>query len=220
MTMDKDIDIEVMIRRIGQELFSAIRETPPAFDRKTWTGRIMNWSMKQEDLKIRLFRFIDVLPSLRSDEQVTRLLQEYFSGDADLPKLISGGIGLLSGTGFVAGPVIRKSVESMARQFIAGKDANDAKNTLNELRKDGSGFSIDLLGEAVVSDKEALEYAGRYLALLDFIHESLPDEAGTDVSFKVSSLYSQLDPRDWDGSIARTKENLRPILRQAKALRI
>jgi RHH-type proline utilization regulon transcriptional repressor/proline dehydrogenase/delta 1-pyrroline-5-carboxylate dehydrogenase len=128
--MDKEVDIEVKIRGIGLELFSAIREVPPAFDRKRWTGRIMNWSMKQEEFKIRLFRFIDVLPSLRSDDQVARLLQEYFSGEADVPKLISGGIGLLSRMGIapaVAGPVIRKSIESMARQFIAGKDANDVR---------------------------------------------------------------------------------------------
>ncbi len=223
MTMDEEVGIEVKIRGTGLELFSAIREVPPAFDRKRWIGRIMNWSMKQEEFKIRLFRFIDVLPSLRTDDQVARLLQEYFPGEADVPERISGGIGLLSRMGIapaVAGPVIRKSIESMARQFIAGKDANDVLNALNALRKDGSGFSIDLLGEAVVSDKEALEYTGRYLGLLDFIHESLLDEAGPDVSFKVSSLYSQLDPRDWEGSLARTKENLRPILRKAKALGI
>ena len=223
MTMNKEVDIEEKIRGIGLKLFPAIREVPPAFDRKRWTGRIMNWSMKQEDFKIRLFRFIDVLPSLRSDDQVVRLIKEYFPGEADVPKVISGGIDLLSRIGIaqaVAGRVIRKSIKSMARQFIAGKDANEVKNALNALRKEGSGFSIDLLGEAVVSDKEALEYTGRYLELLDFIHEGLPDETGPDVSFKVSSLYSQLDPRDWDGSLARTKKNLRPILRKAKALGI
>jgi hypothetical protein len=34
MTMDKKVDIEVKIRGIGLELFSAIREVPPAFDKK------------------------------------------------------------------------------------------------------------------------------------------------------------------------------------------
>jgi RHH-type proline utilization regulon transcriptional repressor/proline dehydrogenase/delta 1-pyrroline-5-carboxylate dehydrogenase len=71
-----------------------------------------------------------------------------------------------------------------------------------------------------VSDKEAAEYGGRYLALLDFIRENFPEEAGSDVSIKISSLDSQLDPRDWEGSLARVKENLRPILRKAKALGI
>jgi RHH-type proline utilization regulon transcriptional repressor/proline dehydrogenase/delta 1-pyrroline-5-carboxylate dehydrogenase len=217
----KEVEIEEKVRETGLELFSVMRDVPPVFDRKTWTGRIMAWAMQHEEFKVRLFRFVDVLPSLRSDEQVARLLQEYFSGETNVPKLVSGGIGLLFGKGFapaVVGPVVRKSVEAMARQFIAGKDANEVKNAVNTFRQDGSGFSIDLLGEAVVSDKEAAEYGGRYLALLDFIHESFTDEAGPDVSIKVSSLYSQLDPRDWEGSLAGVKENLRPILRKAKAL--
>ncbi len=221
--IDAEINIEEKIREMGLELLSAVREVPPAFDRKRWTGRIMDWSMKHEDFKIRLFRFIDVLPSLKSDEQVVRLLQEYFSGEANVPKAIIGGIGMFFGRGIapaIAGPVIRKSIESMALQFIAGKDAKDIRNAIKTLRQDGSLFSIDLLGEVVVSDKEAAEYAERYLALLDFIHESFPNDAGPEVSIKVSSLDSRLDPLDEKGSLARTGENLRPILRKAKALGI
>ncbi len=223
MTVDKEVNIEEKIRETGFELFSAIREAPPVFDVKRWTGRIMDWSMKHEDFKIRLFRFIDVLPSLRTDEQVVRMLQEYFSDESDVPRFVSAGIGMLFGKALVpaiAGPAIRKSIESMALQFIAGKEAKGIKNAINTLRKDGSRFSIDLLGEAVVSDKEAAEYARRYLALLDFIHESFADEAGPDVSIKVSSLDSRLDPLDWEGSIDRSGEHLRPILRKAKALGI
>ncbi|HUI45230.1 MAG TPA: proline dehydrogenase family protein [Nitrospirota bacterium] len=223
MRIDTEGNIEEKIRETGLELLAAVRDVPLVFDRKRWSGRIMDWSMKHEDFKIRLFRFIDVLPSLRSDEQVVRLLQEYFSGEANVPKLISGGIGMLFGKGLspaIAGPVIRKGIESMAMQFIAGKDPQDIKNAINTLRKDGSLFSIDLLGEAVVSDKEAAEYAERYLALLDFIHENFPDDEGADVSIKVSSLDSRLDPLDEEGSLARTSENLRPILRKAKALGI
>jgi RHH-type transcriptional regulator, proline utilization regulon repressor / proline dehydrogenase / delta 1-pyrroline-5-carboxylate dehydrogenase len=223
VTTGKDINIEEKIRDTGLELFSAVREVPPVFDMKRWTGRIMDWSMKHEEFKVRLFRFIDVLPSLKSDEQLVRLLQEYFSHDDNMLKIISGGIGILFGKVLaptVAGPVIRKSIESMARQFIAGKDSDDIKNAIEALRKDGSRFSIDLLGEAVVSDKEARDYADRYLSLLGFIHENFPDEAGANISIKVSSLYSQLDPRDWECSLARTKENLRPILRKAKSFNI
>ncbi len=223
MTADKELNLEEKIHETGLELFSAIREAPPVFDVKRWTGSIMDWSMKHEDFKIRLFRFIDVLPSLRTDEQVVRMLQEYFSDESDVPRFISAGIGMLVGKALVpaiAGPVIRKSIESMALQFIAGKDAKGIKNAINTLRKEGSRFSIDLLGEAVVSDKEAAEYAHRYLALLDFIHESFADEAGPDVSIKVSSLDSRLDPLDREGSIVRSGEHLRPILRKAKALGI
>jgi RHH-type proline utilization regulon transcriptional repressor/proline dehydrogenase/delta 1-pyrroline-5-carboxylate dehydrogenase len=68
----------------------------------------------------------------------------------------------------------------------------------------------------VVSDKEALAYAERYLALLDLLYKKFPEESRPDVSIKVSSFYSQLDPVDWEGSITRAKEGLRPLLRKAK----
>ena len=222
MTMDDDsADLEEKIRTTGREIHAALRGVPTVFDTKRWIGRVMEWAMKQEDFKIRLFRFIDVLPSLKTDDLVVRLLQEYFSEDAEVPKLVRGGIGLLSGKGpvpRVAGRVIRKSVESIARQFIAGKDPEDAVKVLDSLRSAGTEFTIDLLGEVVVSDGEAREYAQRYLALLDYLHTRRPDGQRPDVSIKVSSFYSQLDPVDWEGSIERTKEGLRPLLRKAKEL--
>jgi RHH-type transcriptional regulator, proline utilization regulon repressor / proline dehydrogenase / delta 1-pyrroline-5-carboxylate dehydrogenase len=221
--VNNELIIEERIRKKGLELFSVMREVPPVFDLRRWTGRIMDWAMKHEEFKIKLFRFIDVLPSLGSDEQVARLAQEYFSGETEMPRFISGGISMLFGKGYasaVAGPVIRKSVESMARQFIAGKDASDAMQAINALRREGTRFSIDLLGEVVVSNEEAGEYAGRYLALMDFIQENISDAAEPDVSFKISSLYSNLDPVDWEGSIQETKNSLRPLLRKAGELGI
>ncbi|MGE5809056.1 MAG: L-glutamate gamma-semialdehyde dehydrogenase, partial [Nitrospirota bacterium] len=43
-----------------------------------------------------------------------------------------------------------------------------------------------------------------------------PGQARPDVSVKVSSFYSQLDPVDWEGSIERAGEGLRPVLRKAR----
>jgi RHH-type proline utilization regulon transcriptional repressor/proline dehydrogenase/delta 1-pyrroline-5-carboxylate dehydrogenase len=223
MTIDKEINFDEKIYETGLDLFSAVRDMPPIFDMKRLSGRIMDWSMRHEDFKIRLFRFIDVLPSLKSDEQVVRMLQEYFSGEVDVPRLISSGIGTLFGkrlTPAIAGPLIRKSIESLASHFIAGTDKKDIRKAIHALLLDGSRFSIDLLGEAVVSDKESAEYAERYLSLLDFIHESFPAPVGPDVSIKVSSLDSRLDPIDSEGSIIRVCKKLRPILRKAKELDI
>lgn len=176
-----------------------------------------------EDFKLRLFRFIDVLPSLKTDELIVRLLHEYFSGETEIPKIISSGLRMLSKTDLIphlAGPLIRKSVESIARQFIAGKDAEDALKALDELRRDGTNFSIDLLGEVVVSEKEAGTYAGRYHSLLDVLQARFSEGSRPDVSIKVSSFYSQLDPIDWPGSIEKTKEGLRPLFRKARDLGI
>ncbi len=214
---------EEKIRKTGQELYSAMRGVPPAFDTKRWAGRLMEWAMKNEDFKVSLFRFIDVLPSLKTDDLVVRLLREYFVDAAEAPKLIRGGIGMLSREGVVprmAGTMIRKSVEAFAKQFIAAADVSGAEQTLRALRADGTEFSLDLLGEVVVSDREARAYGKRYLELCDLLSRMFPDEVRPDVSIKVSSFYSQLDPVDWEGSIERTKEALRPLLRKAKERRI
>ena len=221
--MDRDADVEAKTRETGRKIQAAMNGTPPAFDTTRWLGSIMDWAMKNEDFKLRLFRFIDVLPSLKTDELIVRLLHEYFSGETEIPRIISSGIGMLSKTGFIprlAGPLIRKSVASIARQFIAGKDAEDAMEALDDLRGDGTDFSIDLLGEVVVSEKEARSYAGRYHSLLDVLHARFSPGARSDVSIKVSSLYSQLDPIDWPGSIEKTKEGLRPLFRKARDLGI
>ncbi len=221
--MDRDAEIEAKTREAGREIHAAMSGAPPAFDSARWLGRIMDWAIKNDDFKLRLFRFIDVLPSLKTDELTVRILHEYFSGETEIPKIISSGIGMLSKAGLIphlAVPLIRKSVESVAREFIAGKGAEDALAALDDLRKDGTDFSIDLLGEVVVSEKEARMYAGRYHSLLDVLRARFSTGARPDVSIKVSSFYSQLDPIDWSGSIEKATEGLHPLFRKAKDLGI
>jgi len=57
------------------------------------------------------------------------------------------------------------NISGMARQFIVGVDAKDALSALKKVRKDGVAFTVDLLGEAVVSEQEAGEYFERYMDL-------------------------------------------------------
>ncbi len=219
--MDIDFDLEDRTVRIGRELYSATASAPALFDTRTWIGRIMDWSMKNEDFKITLFRFIDVLPSLRTDELVIRLLREHFSSRVQVPNVVRTCISLLPEKGFgtrLAGSVVRKAVSSLARQFIAGSEPDTVVRTLQKLRRDGTKFTIDVLGEVVVSDSEALRYAGQYLKLLELLDARYPREA--DLSVKVSSFDSQLDPIDTEGSIRRSRESLRPLLRKAKELGI
>ncbi len=191
-------------------------------------GRLMAHAMKDEEFRLNLFRYIDVLPSLKTDIQITNLLQEYFSDIEGAPLIIRKGVERISRgfIPFVAARLIKAGVKSLANQFIAGEGSRDAPKKLGALWEDGFASSVDLLGEAVLSDREAEEYTEKYLQLI----ESLALESGKwlkddilernnkgpiprfDISFKVSSLYSQLDPMDWDGSIERTKKGLRQIV--------
>ena len=49
------------------------------FSKDFWYGSIMDWSMKNDKFKTNMFRFVDVLPSLNSGEEVSTHLKEYFS---------------------------------------------------------------------------------------------------------------------------------------------
>lgn len=211
------------------------KEVPSIFDKRRWMGRVMEWAMRDEAFKTRLFRFVDVLPSLKTDDLVVRLLKEYFQEDVSAPPIIRQGIERISKgrvLPFVASRIVRAGVESLARQFIAGRDPKDALRSIGGLRKEGLAFSVDLLGEVVVGDKEARQYARRYLDLIDFLDQETKtwkedrllesDHKGPvpriDISVKISSFYSQFDPVDWEGSVKGAKEGLRPVFEKARGI--
>lgn len=232
--MDTDDNLEESIREVGGEIYSrAIDFTPSVFDKRRWEGKVLEWAMKNESFKTQLFRFIDLLPSLKSDPPVIRLLKEYFSDETiDLLGIFKIGVKDIPERGLMtraAAKAIRSNVRLLARQFIAGDNPEEAIGALEGLRSGGYAFSVYLLGEVVVSDKEATAYTGRYLELMDKLDPVVGrwsvvplldrDDKGElprlNVSIKASSLYSQLDPIDWEGSIENTKVNLRSIFRKA-----
>ena len=170
---------EDRIREIGKEIYDASRaEIPSVFDKSRWIGSALEWAMKDEAFKIRLFRFIDVLPSLKADTQVIQLLKEYFSDDGESQGILKWGIKGLPRKGMVsslAGKMIRQNVENVARQFIAGTGPDALLPVLVSLREAGFAFGIDILGEVVVSEREAESYAARYAGLLDTIRRAISE---------------------------------------------
>ena len=232
--MEQHQEIEERIKEISAVIYaSTAGAVPSVFDKKRWQGKVMEWVMKDEAFKIQLFRFIDVLPALKTDALVVRLLKEYFGEGSHAPNLMKWGIKGIPKSGIfpmIAGKAVKANVKSLAKQFIAGRTPEDSVDVLNSFRRDGFAFSIDLLGEVVVSDKEAKEYSENYLALLDYLnckidewqHDPLLDDDDKgkipklNISLKVSSFYSQLNPLDWEGSIEYTKNGLRPVFRKAK----
>ncbi|MGB9625009.1 MAG: L-glutamate gamma-semialdehyde dehydrogenase, partial [Phycisphaerae bacterium] len=102
--------------------------------------------------------------------------------------------------------------------------------TIEAMRARSLAFSVDLLGEAVLTTEEALQYQRAYLDLLDGLAGQVNqwpavdpidrDDAGplprVNVSVKLSSLYSQFDPIDPAGTGEAVKERLRPIFRAAR----
>src|SRR2546430_5799099 len=186
--------------------------------------------MRDEHFKVQLFRFVDVLASLHRGADIVQHLDEYFADmRSGYAPLIRTGVRAARIVPFISGQLLRWNVSGMARQFIAGRNPEDVMKTLRKKRKQGIGFTVDLLGEAVVSEQEANEYAMRCQQLLEHLgHEtrgwSDPLGKGADLfpvvnlSVKISALYSQMNPADPDDAIAHLAPKLRPILSRAREL--
>jgi RHH-type proline utilization regulon transcriptional repressor/proline dehydrogenase/delta 1-pyrroline-5-carboxylate dehydrogenase len=231
------VDIDQLQQNIltrGREFFAALgNEVPSIFKKNYWTGKVMDWSMSHEDFKVRLFRFIDVLPYLTTDKMLNEHIQEYFARDENVPAVLrfgakSAGIGGRLGMKLV-GKTIRKNIESMAYQFIIGSTIPETIRNLGKLRQKNFAFTLDILGEATVSEKEADLYAEKYMNLLEGLRQAQSNWAAlgrvdsaldwgcvpkVNISIKPSALYSQINPADFKGSVQHILDRLKPVYRK------
>ncbi|MFP5518751.1 MAG: proline dehydrogenase family protein [Bdellovibrionia bacterium] len=227
-------DIQAQIQARGEDILRRMEGQSKAsiFSKDFWYGSIMEWSMKNEKFKTNMFRFVDVLPSLNSGNEVARHLKEYFSegGEEKLPAVFNVGLGLGSlAPGLMAG-AIKKNVTSMATMFITGENPDEALPVLKKARKNKMTFTVDILGEATLSEKEAQDYSAKYMELITWLAkdaekwEEIPqidrDHEGSlpkvNVSVKMTALYSQISDKAWDESKTILKDRLRPIFKLGK----
>ena len=141
--------LQTETERRGRQIFELVDKHPePLFSKAGFYRRLMDLSMGDERFKARLFRFVDVLPSLQSSRQIIQHLDEYF-GENGFAPIVNAGIHLARIVPWISGRMLRWNVSGMARQFIAGKNPDDVMATLRKRRSQKIGFTVDLLGEAV-----------------------------------------------------------------------
>ncbi len=199
--------------------------------------KLMAWAMANEGLRVQLFRLIDCLPSLRSKAETARHMQEYLASDAVTLSALKSLLNFStdnpnSPTAIMAATTLNTAVETLARRYISGANLSEAIKTIEKLRRDHYCFTMDLLGEAVISEPEAQSYLERYLHMMtelsaraknwtdiDLIdradNESLPK---VQVSVKLSAFYSQFDPLDPVTTATKVSEPVRILLRRAAEL--
>jgi RHH-type proline utilization regulon transcriptional repressor/proline dehydrogenase/delta 1-pyrroline-5-carboxylate dehydrogenase len=228
--------IEDLTRRIGREIFGRVGLAGPVPFSPAWVDeRLMEWTMGDPTVKLQLFRFVDVLPALNGDPAaITRHLREYF-GEAGsrVPPWIALALRWLptkGALGRLLAWTARFSAERLASRFIAGSNIPEVVAAVESLRQSSLAFTVDLLGEATVTEEEADRAQAEYLELLHGLSEAaaywkeIPlidrDERGplprVNVSVKLSSLYSQFDSIDPAGTSRVVRSRLRPILRLAR----
>jgi RHH-type transcriptional regulator, proline utilization regulon repressor / proline dehydrogenase / delta 1-pyrroline-5-carboxylate dehydrogenase len=217
------------IEQRGTRILQLVDQQPESlFSRSGFYQRLMGFSMRDEQFKSRLFRFVAVLPSLRKSSEIVEHLEEYFADMRyGLAPLVHAGVRLARTFPWLSAPLLRWNVSGMAHQFIAGNNPADVMKTLRKRRARKIGFTVDLLGEAVVSETEADEYVARYVDLLEALTRETKDWTDplgrnselfpvVNISIKISALYSQINPADPADAIAHLTPKLRPILRRAR----
>ncbi len=225
---------EAKTQEIARKLLAATRENRSFFaqmrDQMRWDDKLLAWAMGNPGLRVQLFRFIDCLPSLRSKPEIASHLQEYLGDESvELPAALKGMLNFAnpdSMPGQVAATTVSTAVETLAHKYIAGENIKQVIKTIEQLRKDKMSFTLDLLGEAVITEAEAQSYLDRYLELMTQLTTAakrwLPiaaiDEVKpqVQVSVKLTAFYSQFDPLDAQGSEERVRTRIRTLLRHAK----
>lgn len=229
---------EEKTQAIAEELILATRQKGNIFSRlkeqMQFDDKLMAWTMSNPGLRVQLFRFIDTLPALQSKGEVMRHLQQYLTAEeVELPNELKGLLNFTepnSPPAQIAASTVTKAVETLAYKYISGETIKEVIKAVEKMRQEKMGFTIDLLGEAVITEGEAESYLQSYLDLITQLGtqaqkwatvpeidtadgENLPK---VQVSVKLTAFYSQFDPVDPEGSKIKVCDRLRPLLRHAK----
>jgi RHH-type proline utilization regulon transcriptional repressor/proline dehydrogenase/delta 1-pyrroline-5-carboxylate dehydrogenase len=228
-----DKDLEEKILSFGSVIFDTLgSEKPSAFNKEFWSAKVLGWAFLYPKFKVNLFRLVDVLPTLRDSKAIAEHIDLYLSAEAKKISLLAGWAFRMNPKSLrakIAAAITQASVKKMADDVIAGTTAEDAIKKLDSLRKEKLAFTVDLLGEYSVSEKEALIYQNRYFEILDSLEQKIShwntlgqivkDHPGETspicISVKLSALYSQISVLNFDRSVSILTERLSAIVRKA-----
>ena len=223
-------------RALEQELFDIGRRLAAAMPvtrnpLKAFDEKAMDLASQDAELKAALFRFVDVVPACRNLDDLARHLTGFLGEVETPPPPISAAMRMGgSKAGRTAlGAAAAAGVKHMAHRFIVGEDPQAALGVLRDLWKDGVASSVDLLGEATVTQAEAQRYADRCAGALDTLVAAARrwperprlerDSAGAlpraNLSVKVSALTPLLRPDAPRRGKEDAADRLRPLLRRA-----
>ena len=222
--MSQEFEKEVF--KIGSELLKeSAKQNQLFFKKNWWYQKILSLTMQRQSLKTNLFRFIDVLPNLSTDEQFLSHWNEYFKEDE--LRFITSGLGSLAPSLLVK--TIRSQITQVARMFITGSNPEESLKVISKNWERGFAFSLDILGEETLSEKEAEVYFQAYLSAMEQLKQAqknwpyqkaLQTDAEGEIpslnlSVKASALFSQVKVEAWDYSKEQIKKRFRPLFQKA-----
>ncbi len=227
-----DARVETELRRVGEQLAasfpSASRQPLRVLD-----ARAMELAAGDRELRAALFRFVDVAPACRSLDDLARHLIGFLDEVPDAPLPIATAMRVSNNRAGRAalGAAAAGGVKHLAHRFIVGETPRAALGTLRRLWETGVASSVDLLGEATVTEAEAERYAARCADAIEQLARATgewPERAvleadavgqlpRANVCVKVSALTPLLRPDAPQRGERDAARRLVPLLRSARA---
>jgi RHH-type transcriptional regulator, proline utilization regulon repressor / proline dehydrogenase / delta 1-pyrroline-5-carboxylate dehydrogenase len=215
-------ELERRVMQLGQEILTRAGEIQARQGTgERWVNNLLERSMADDAFRVKALRFIDVLPVLTNDMDLLRHLHEYFDQEElPLPKpvraLFASSHNALA-AGLIA-PMVRRGATALSERFLGGATLDDVQATLEKQTEQGVAISLDRLGEAVVSDTEAMRYLASYNEILEHLNHTPGGGDGRELnlSLKISSLYPRMTARDPQGAVDGVLGRLRPLLQKAR----
>jgi len=220
-------DLHAIGRTLAAAMPSGTRNPLKAVDDKA-----MDLASADQELKAALFRFVDVVPACRNLDDLARHLTAFLSEVEKPPPPIAVAMkmGNTKAGRTALGAAAATGVKHMAHRFIVGESPKAAMGELRDLWKDGVASTVDLLGEATVTQAEAQRYAERCAEALDALTAATRDwparpalEADStgplpraNLSVKVSALTPLLRPDAPEKGQRDAAERVRGLLRRAR----
>jgi len=229
MSAPSERDVQALARRIAE---AGGEEKTRLFRGTWWSDQLLAWAMAKGEFKTQLFRFVDVFPGCRDDDDVMRHMQEYF-GQGSTPAPLRLGLGVGGKVPFGAGvsaATARRNIHRMARQFIAGQNAAEALPRLEELWQAGQASTVDLLGEKTLTPAEADRYSQRVGEVLERLAGATAVWPGdplleadpwgpvprVNISVKATALAPRFGPLTRAEGLEEARSRLRPLLLRAR----
>jgi len=225
--------LEPEIRNVGQALADAF-PSGGVHPLRALDQKAMDVAEGDQQLQAALFRLVDVTPACRSLDELAGHLVEYLGEVEGRPPTLAAAMRVAgTRTGRKAlGGAAAAGVRHMAHRFIVGESPEAALKPIGELWRSGIATSVDLLGEATVTEEEAERYAGRCRDMLEALAGAVGrwperpvlerDSAGpiprVNVSVKVTALTPHLRPEAPAVGRSDAARRLGPLLRTARDL--
>ena len=228
-----DPRLEGQLQEIGRALHDALppRSRHPV---RALDSKAMELASRDAELRAALFRLVDVTPACRSLDDLARHLAGYLEEVGERPQPVEAAMKAANTAAGrrALGAAAATGVKHMAHRFIVGDSPRAALGVLRTLWDGGAASSVDLLGEATVTQSEADRYAERCIEALETLAgaagrwpsrplleaDSIGPLPRVNLSVKVSALTPLMRPEAPEVGRDDAARRLRPLLRRAKEL--